>query len=406
MTPTPRVWDETSKTTCNKVKLGTVGSRIAMRSGKARRRSILADLSLVARLHGKMVPCFEDLKHSESAIPRQMALCTVETNAAKSLEQLSFGLPLPFLSAAAATVLLGVVSVIPYNIVLQKDPGSPLFVSFIDHLLIIAKNLPNSRGFVRQRKLPLAFHAGIVVFASAFTVLKSDAYVRLPASVCILLSNLRMLLGVVIQFIIFGQKHSQAQLLGVVLATSGIAWAGSSMQRATTAFGGLTGDSNDLLIGVLEILGSSTALALLSSTVKIAVSRYGEIAEEQMFVQHLCALPLIFPSQWEKVGPRFGEWYHRGDSWLVLNLILSVVTTFAARRAAATMAGRSPSLLMTQLVQTIECFLQLLLVALMQAPPWPPIGFWCGSVLLLAGSIHYVHTSYSADRQSEHAKSC
>lgn len=305
-----------------------------------------------------------------------------------------------FLSAALTSVGLGVFSVVPYNVLLQGDPGSPLFISFALHVAVVAAYIPRAVQILRNRKFPILYHAGIVAFMCLFTSLKSDAYVRLPASVCMLLSNLRMLVGVAVQYALFRKVYSRPQLVGVAVVTAGIAWAGHSMQQqqaasksaVTSASGG--GDVNAaLLVGVLEILGASVSLALVNVLIKQANFKYGESLEEQIFLQHLCVIPVVFPTQWDRVGPRCSSWVQNGDYWLLFNLALSVASTFGARRAAAAMAGRSPNLLMTQLVQTMECFMQLLVTAMFRVPPLPPSGFWLGSAMLVGGTVHYLSCS-------------
>ncbi|CAE8598027.1 unnamed protein product [Polarella glacialis] len=99
---------------------------------------------------------------------------------------------------------------------------------------------------------------------------------------------------------------------------------------------------------------------------KAALSRFGEtVVEEQVFMQHLFSIPLLFPCQWSKVGPRFLDWYNRGNLWLVFYLCAQIFLASWSRSAAAKMAGRSPNLLMTQLVQTLESLLQLLTVTML-----------------------------------------
>eukprot|EP00440_Ansanella_granifera_P014480 gb/GFBE01015737.1/.p1 GENE.gb/GFBE01015737.1/~~gb/GFBE01015737.1/.p1 ORF type:complete len:390 (+),score=62.07 gb/GFBE01015737.1/:1-1170(+) len=315
-----------------------------------------------------------------------------------------------FWVAAALSVVIGVASVIPYNLVLKSDPGSPLFVSFALHLVIIAKGLPNAKSLLINRGIPLRYHAAIIFCGCMFVALKSDAYTRLPASLCMMLSNLRMLVGVLVQYVLFKKKYSAPQLLGVLTVTIGIAWASQAMQSAKAAGKASSSGAEDLgasdfSIGIMEIFGSSLSLALLSSLVKMAFSTYGEHVEEQIFYQHLVGIFVVFPSQWDKVGPRMGEWLtnlSNGEYWLWFNLLASVISTFAARGAASQMAGRSPNLLMTQLVQTLECFLQLLVVALINVPPFPPLGFWGGTVVLIVGTLHYLRAS--APPQEQHQK--
>eukprot|EP00441_Pelagodinium_beii_P007286 CAMPEP_0197701582 /NCGR_PEP_ID=MMETSP1338-20131121/123431_1 /TAXON_ID=43686 ORGANISM="Pelagodinium beii, Strain RCC1491" /NCGR_SAMPLE_ID=MMETSP1338 /ASSEMBLY_ACC=CAM_ASM_000754 /LENGTH=384 /DNA_ID=CAMNT_0043285297 /DNA_START=42 /DNA_END=1196 /DNA_ORIENTATION=+ len=305
-----------------------------------------------------------------------------------------------FWPAAVASVALGVASVVPYNMVLKGDPGSPLFISFALHLAIIFKGLPHAGKLIRDRGIPLKYHAAIVFLGCMFTTLKSDAYVRLPASLCMMLSNLRMIVGVVVQYVIFKKKYSISQLCGVATVTVGIVWASQAMQSAKTSGAAASASvaASDFTVGCVEVFGSSVSLALLSSAVKIAFEKYGERVEEQIFIQHLVSLPLVFPSQWDKVGPRMLDWFNRRDLWLISNLLASVGSTFVARNAAAQMAGRSPNLLMTQLVQTLECFLQLLVVAFLRVPPWPPLGFWGGAVVLVLGTLHYLRASAAPPR--------
>merc|ERR1719193_110884 len=259
--------------------------------------------------------------------------------------------------------------------VLQGDPGSPLFISFVLHLVVITMMLPRVPSIIRNRKFPLRYHAGMVFFSSMFTVLKSDAFVRLPPSMCLLLSNLQMMVGVAVQYVLFRKTYSFQQLAGVAIVTVGIAWAGNSIQRAKAQQEAGVLTATAALTGAAEMLGSSLCISLLSTLIKMANSTYGESVEEQMFMQHLLTIPVVFPSNWSKVGPRAAAWWSAQNHWLFLNLAGNVVASFAARKASAAMTARSPSLLMTQLVQTMESFLQLLLTAMLRVPPWPPLGF-------------------------------
>ncbi|CAE8594225.1 unnamed protein product, partial [Polarella glacialis] len=112
--------------------------------------------------------------------------------------------------------------------------------------------------------------------------------------------------------------------------TGGIALAGLSMQSSGSAKGGVHLQSegaltSDFLVGVLEILGCLVSLSLLTTVMKAALSRFGEtVVEEQVFMQHLFSIPLLFPCQWSKVGPRFLDWYNRGNLWLVFYLCAQI----------------------------------------------------------------------------------
>ncbi|CAK0798604.1 unnamed protein product [Prorocentrum cordatum] len=256
-------------------------------------------------------------------------------------------------------------------------------------------HLPAAGALVRRRRIPMPYHASMAVLWCLFTTLKSDALVRMPPSLCVLLSNMRMLVGMVVQASLFGKRFSRSQVLGAAIATAGIATAGSSMQQASApAAGGGSAISASFWIGLAEMLGSSLCLSLYSSTIKIAFSTYGESIEEQVFVTHLCALLVVFPSQWEKVGPRFAGVAAGTLDWgLLSNLVAGVFFNVLSRRASARLAGRAPNLLTAQLVQTVDGFVQLLLASMLNAPPYPPAGFWGGAAVLVLGTLQYLRAS-------------
>eukprot|EP00931_Biecheleriopsis_adriatica_P104019 TRINITY_DN78772_c0_g1_i1.p1 TRINITY_DN78772_c0_g1~~TRINITY_DN78772_c0_g1_i1.p1 ORF type:complete len:404 (+),score=69.51 TRINITY_DN78772_c0_g1_i1:23-1234(+) len=300
-----------------------------------------------------------------------------------------------FLPVALASMLLGVLSVIPYCGVLKRDPGSPLTLSFMLHIAVVSMYLPRLRTLLRKRLIPLHYHAAMVALACTFTTLKSDAFVRLPTSVGVILTNLQMVFGVLVQVSLFGKRYSASQLLGVLAITAGIASAGyaSSAQQQSSPDEVSIHSMDDFMIGVLEIVTSCLAISLLVSMFKLAFARFGECAEEQFFVQHLCCLLFVFPSQWSKIGPRISAWVQRQDVHLVISVIVATALSIAKRAADSQVAGRAPSLIMAQLLQTLGSFLELLVVVFMRAPPWPAAGFWLGTMLLVLGTLQYLRAS-------------
>jgi len=238
----------------------------------------------------------------------------------------------------------------------------------------------------------MRYHIAMIFFGCIFTTLKADAFTRIPASVCMLLFNMQMIVGVAVQFFVFGKRYSSSQLAGVALVTAGIAWANSASKQSGAPESSMW-SPRDCQIGVVEVLAASVSLALLNITIKSSFSRFGERVDEQVFIQHLFSLLLVFPSQWSRIGPRFVDWVERRDMWLFANLILCVILNVVARAASVQMAGRSPNLLLTQLVQTLESFLQLLTAACLFVPPWPTRGFWGGAVVLALGTLQYLRAS-------------
>lgn len=304
-----------------------------------------------------------------------------------------------FWPVALTCVSIGAAVVVPYISFLQRDPGGVLFFSFIVHVTVVAMHLPAAGDLIRKRRIPMTYHAAMALFWCLFTTLKSDAFVRLPTSLCVLLSNMRMMVGMLVQVSLFGKRFSRSQVLGAAIATAGIATAGGSM--TSSAEGDGSSVSASFLIGLMEMLGSSLCLSLYSSTIKVAFTTYGESLEEQVFVTHLCALLVVFPSQWEKVGPRLMDLAEGHLDWgLMTALVVGVLFNVIHRRAGARLAGRAPNLLMAQLVQTMDGFVQLLLTSLLRAPPFPPSGFWGGSLVLVLGTLQYLRASGAPSQSS------
>jgi len=210
----------------------------------------------------------------------------------------------------------------------------------------------------------------------------------------VLISNMRMVIGMLVQFAFTRQWYSRAQVLGVVIVTVGIATAGNAMQQAGVAQSRPDSSGTlNFIIGVAEVLLSSLSYALYTSVLKVAFTRFGDCTDEQVFVTHVCALLVAFPSQWDKVGPRLVEYTSKVDTWLLCVFLTGVLLNVASRWICTLLAGRAPNLLMTQLVHTMDGFLQLLVAALLRSPPWPPLGFWGGSSVLILGTLQYLRAS-------------
>eukprot|EP00930_Biecheleria_cincta_P047433 TRINITY_DN32889_c0_g1_i1.p1 TRINITY_DN32889_c0_g1~~TRINITY_DN32889_c0_g1_i1.p1 ORF type:complete len:301 (-),score=36.95 TRINITY_DN32889_c0_g1_i1:32-811(-) len=198
----------------------------------------------------------------------------------------------------------------------------------------------------------------------------------------------------VVQYFFSGKWYSRAQVLGVLVVTVGIATAGNAMQQAGVAQS--RGDASGMfnfVVGILAVLSSSLSYALYTSVLKVAFTKFGDCTDEQVFVTHVCAFLVVFPSQWDKVGPRLVEYVTKPDAWLLFIFFAGVLLNVASRWVCSLLAGRAPNLLMAQLVHTVDGFLQLLTAALLRVPPWPPRGFWGGSAVLILGTLHYLRAS-------------
>lgn len=343
-----------------------------------RRRSSIVDLAPTPKkIQGMLIRA-----HTKKSAPTMEGIVEEEAGAS-------------YMFSAVTSILLNVLSVVPYVRILAVDPSSPLFIAFVTHIFVVVINLPKVPQLLGSRKLPLHYHAAFVGLAYTFNFLKSDAFSRLPTAVGMVLMNLQMLVGMSIQGLAFKQRFSLPQMSGCAIVTAGVAMAGLAARGSSASSGSSAGaPQGQFLLGVVEILGSLAALVLLSALVKVAFCRYGECVDEQLFMQHLFGIPLFFVgSQWSKIGPKITEWVAKGDTLLVAMLLANLAFTFAGSKARVLFAGRAPNALLVQLVETLTKFISLFVTALVNAPPFPPMAFWGGSGVLILGTLQFLTAS-------------
>eukprot|EP00928_Gymnodinium_smaydae_P041225 TRINITY_DN2790_c0_g2_i1.p1 TRINITY_DN2790_c0_g2~~TRINITY_DN2790_c0_g2_i1.p1 ORF type:complete len:407 (-),score=44.43 TRINITY_DN2790_c0_g2_i1:303-1523(-) len=303
--------------------------------------------------------------------------------------------------AGIVALAFGVLSVVPYNMILQSDPNSPLCISFATHIFFVVVNVMKFNDICFHRKIPLVYHAGFVALGFLFTTFKSNAFTRLPASFCMLLLNLQMPVAMLMQYIIFGDRYSRRQIFACALVVLGVMIGGNVTKKSTRAENSI-GIFDGAILGVLQMMVALVALTALSMLVKVAFSRFGEAVQEQLVMQHLGALPLFFfGGQWGDIGPRFTAWV-TGEHKMFLSLLLvNMAVTFVSRAAQARFAGRAPNLILVHLVATVQKFATILVTALMAAPPFPPATFWVGSVVLVLGTLMFLMASEGREAREE-----
>ena len=308
---------------------------------------------------------------------------------------------------AVGVMVLGVGSSVPFNQMLATDPGSPLFIAFVTHIFLVVCNLQKVLPALIQKggqsTLPMTYHAACVLLGYSFNVLRADAFVRLPPAVAMILMNCRMMVGMTFDFFALGTRYSYPQVVSAGVVTVGILWSGISTSAAKAAASSATsiieeeeGPSTvSMMIGAAELLLGMTLITLLTTTVKIGYQRYGECPEEQVFFQHLFALPMFYlvGSQWQQIGPRLEQWVADKDWSKGLLLLSNLMLTFGHTHSLALFTARAPNMLLYQIVDTVKKFSIVVVTALGRAPPFPPTGFWGGSLVLVAGTLQFLSVS-------------
>mmetsp|Transcript_68648 Transcript_68648/g.223367 ORF Transcript_68648/g.223367 Transcript_68648/m.223367 type:complete len:464 (+) Transcript_68648:111-1502(+) len=313
-----------------------------------------------------------------------------------------------YMRSAAMAMVLNVLSVLPYVKILAADPGSPMFISFVTHLFVVAINIHKAPKLFMNRQLPILYHVAFVGLAYVFNFLKGDSFARLPTAVAMVMMNLQMLVGMLVQGIFFRVRFSLGQVSGCAIVTLGVVLVGLSARKPSSSFSSGAAEADQswqFLIGTVELLGGLAAVVFLSNLTKTAFSKYGECVDEQMFFQHLFGIPLFFiGSQWERIGPRISKWGAKGDWWLIGMLLSNLAFTFAGSKARVTFVGRAPNGLLVQLVETLTKFISLFATALLNAPPFPPMGFWGGSGVLVLGTLQFLTASDAPERDDDEEK--
>jgi len=300
----------------------------------------------------------------------------------------------PWILAAVLSVVLSVASVIPYNMILKAEPQSPLFINFCTHVFFVTINAHKVKDIICGRQLPWTFHVAFVILGLVFGALKAKAFVLLPTSLCMLLLNLQMLIAMVVERILIGTVYSFQQIAGCATVTAAVAFAGQAAKGQSSSG---AASPHEFLVGTSAMLAALLALTLLSILVKAAFTKYGEAVDEQIFVQHACALPffVLVPMQWEQIGPHLNAWASGGRGWLIFLLLFNMAVTFGHQRVNTQFAGRTPNLIIFNLVDTIKKFLGLVVTALLNTPPHLPLGFWMGSLMLVFGTFVFLSASES-----------
>jgi hypothetical protein len=301
--------------------------------------------------------------------------------------------PAQYWHFAVLSVVCGGCSVVPYNLVLAEDSGSPAWVSFATHLFVIVVNIHTIIGLVKKGlQLPWYYHGLFVALSFAFNFFRTSAFAGGQLVFCHLIMNLQMAVGAAVKGLGYGERYTMRQLTGCGLVSAGIAWAvlattGETQKDTAEA------NASVLTTGAL-MMGFVLCRCFLSIYVQKAFEAHGEQAEEQVLFMHLLCIPLFMVgSQWAEIGPR-GWQYCTAEThrWLLMLVLCNVALTYGETIFRTYMVARCPNLVTIGLVETLKRFSSLLLTTLMSIPAngWPKMGFWYGFIVLVIGTVTFL----------------
>lgn len=299
---------------------------------------------------------------------------------------------------AFLSVIFSIAALIPYNMLLAADPGSPPFLGFCTFLAYIFLNSPSLPSAILRPSLPFRYHVAFAGLGLMFGIFHASAWMLLPGSLCVLLMNVQMLLAMLLERIFWKTTYSAQQILGAVAVAVGVAMAGCATGAESTEPGAADSTPQDVMqyaSGITQMVLALLCLAVGGMLLKVAFERYGEHVQEQIVMQHLLGLPAFFllGSQWEQIAPRLTTWTSGEKTHLLGLLVLNLLFTVLHQWANVQFTARTPSLAVFNFVDALKKFLGLFLTAMINAPPFPAMGFWCGTLVLILGSLLFASAS-------------
>eukprot|EP00929_Paragymnodinium_shiwhaense_P104827 TRINITY_DN6956_c0_g1_i1.p1 TRINITY_DN6956_c0_g1~~TRINITY_DN6956_c0_g1_i1.p1 ORF type:complete len:377 (-),score=44.72 TRINITY_DN6956_c0_g1_i1:49-1179(-) len=308
--------------------------------------------------------------------------------------------PQAWIGIACLSVFFSIAALIPYNMLLAADPGSPPFLSFCTYLGYISVNCRSLPRALTTPSWPMRYHAAFAGLALLFGITHANAWMLLPASLCVLLMNVQMLLGMLLERIFWKTHYSAQQIAGALAVAVGVAMAGlaTSGEATSSRDGGF-----HFAGGVSQMMVALTCLAVGGMLLKTAFDRFGEAVEEQILMQHLLGLPgfFVMGSSWQVIAPRLSSWTVGENTHLLGLLLLNLSFTVAHQWANVQFTARTPSLTLFNFIDALKKFLGLFVTAMLNAPPFPAASFWLGTVVLVAGSLLFASAPASKGTKAD-----
>ena len=304
----------------------------------------------------------------------------------------------------------GCLSSVPFEMIMRKDRGSGMFAAFFLHIYTVSIGFSRAsrEGYLIQSKMPITWHIMLVSLSFLFIVFKTAAIENMPMPLFIVGSNMQLVAGVVIGYVVDGHSYSLGQIFSVLFVTLGCIIVTLNGDGFSSSLG-LT----NTLFGLFCITTAVSILSFLVSASNIAVKKYGADTLEQMFRQHLFSLPLFLLS-WDSIGPRFHTWSESssiftifGSPVPILYVLLLCTAVFAQINRylstnLAIEAGALESQIVCAATKTIVLLVSLLYF---NAPPYPSLRIWGGVVLQLLGSLMYARiTTMLQEKESYFGK--
>jgi len=301
-------------------------------------------------------------------------------------------------------VVCGVISVAPNELLLSQTAGCLPTLFFIQYVYVLLTYIPQAPGMLMNRKIPLQYHMGCVVFSYLFpTFCSLSLDMGLPASIVMILKSLVLVFNMLVGAVLLGKKYSFMQVLAVAMVTVGVGMTSCSSfwQKNPDK----TLDASTLSpAGLAAMCGALLCVALLGATQEYVNKKHGKHVDEQMFYMHFLGFPLFY-SKMDSIIATCNTWMTSDRTmdvfgieipYFIALLVINTCMGDLLKRGTSKLIALTSSLT-ANLVVSFMRFCALLVSGFwLNAPPYPPLMlFFVGSLLILGGTVLYGAVSQS-----------
>jgi UDP-xylose/UDP-N-acetylglucosamine transporter B4 len=303
------------------------------------------------------------------------------------------------------TVVCGVLSVPPNEILLQETAGCIPTLFFIQYVWILLSFGTFAKTALFDRKVPIMYHLVCVFFSYLFPELCGYALKSgLPASIVMVLKSMVLLFNMLVGFGVLQKRYNFLQVIAVLSVSVGVSLASYSAFRQKNPDAPL--DANTVsLPGLLYMAGALTSVAMLGATQEYICRKFGKDRgqmNENMFYMHFVGLPLFY-SKFDSIKATLLTWWTSDRTFDVAGvkvpyfLFLVCTNTLMGdilKRGTSKLIALT-SALTANLVVSFMRFVALIVSAyIINSPPLPPqVPFLVGASGILVGSMLYASAS-------------
>jgi len=293
-----------------------------------------------------------------------------------------------------------------YEQLLRQSPKIGSALTFSQMLFITLQSLPSfiewrkSRGDVvfpalKQRQAPISHWAAQVLLLTAGSLLNNWVYAfHVPLTVQIVFRSAGVVIAMILGRYILRRRYTSRQVLAVLLVSIGVSIASISTSSSTAT--SLHNFSTTYLYGIVMLIASLFATAILGILQERTYRAYGPCWREGIFYTHLLSLPIFIFLRNDVIqgfkslsASSMGSPTSLPYIFLAMNLLTQVVCVSGVNKLTSATSSVSTSVILT-VRKAISLCLSI----------WYFGSDWNYSLVFGAGMVFVGSLAYSTPRRS------